>query len=107
MFVIRSNFLLRKVDTSAKQFPTIRIEENGWRLRHASYLEKREPRSLHLDFEQFKKLSGTPSGFPYFRRIAAYSPESGSLQLEIELSDVEINVPKPFRFEIPAHYQRL
>ena len=84
-----------------------RIEENGWRLRHASYLEKREPRSLHLDFEQFKKLSGTPSGFPYFRRIAAYSPESGSLQLEIELSDVEINVPKPFRFEIPAHYQRL
>ncbi len=84
-----------------------RIEENGWRLRHASYLERRESRTLHLDFEQFKKLAGTPSGFPYFRRIAAYSPESGSLQLEIELSDVEINVPKPFRFEIPAHYQRL
>ncbi|MBL7803690.1 MAG: DUF4292 domain-containing protein [Saprospiraceae bacterium] len=83
------------------------LEENGWRLRHAAFLDKRDARALSLDFEQFKKLSGTPAAFPYFRRIAAYSPESGMLQLEIELSDVQINVPKPFRFEIPAHYQRL
>lgn len=84
-----------------------RIEENGWRLRHASYLEKRDSRALSLDFEQFKKLAGTPAGFPYLRHISAFSPESGSLQLEIELSDVEINVPKSYRFEIPSHYQRL
>ena len=84
-----------------------RIEENGWRLRHASYLGKSDSRALSLDFEQFKKLAGTPAAFPYLRRIAAFSPESGALQLEIELSDVEINVPKSYRFEIPSHYQRL
>lgn len=84
-----------------------RLEENSWRLRHASFLEKRDSRALNLDFEQFKKLTGTPAGFPYLRHIEAYSPESGSLQLEIELSDVEINVPKSYRFEIPSHYQRL
>lgn len=84
-----------------------RIEEGEWQLRRASYLEKLEHRTLALDFEQFKKPAGAPARFPYFRRIAAYSPETGSLQLEIELSDVEINVPKSYRFEIPGHYERV
>lgn len=84
-----------------------RVEESGWRLRHVSFLEKMDARSLNLDFERFKKLDGAPAGFPYLRRIAAYSPEGGALQLELEFSDVQINVPKAYRFEIPAHYEKV
>lgn len=84
-----------------------RVEEAGWRLRHVSFLEKKDARALNLDFEHFKKLAGAPAGFPYLRRITAYSPEGGAMRLEIELSDVQINIPKAYRFEIPGHYQKV
>lgn len=83
-----------------------RIEEGAWRLRRESFIQQREQRTVVLDFEQFEKMDGAAGGFPYLRRIEAFSPDSGRVRFEIQLSDLEINVPKTMRFDIPDHYER-
>jgi len=82
-----------------------RLEEGSFLLRHESFLQAKDQRSVVLDFDQYKKLPGAGL-FPYLRQVSAFSPETGQMQINLELSEVEINVPKPIRFEIPSHYQR-
>lgn len=83
-----------------------RLEEGSFVLRQASFIQQRDSRLLYLQFGGFEKLHGAGI-FPYIRRIEAFSPEIGPLSLDLVLSDVEINVPKSYRFEIPSHYQLL
>lgn len=82
-----------------------RMREGSFTLATSSYLQKKEGRTAGLSFENYKK---TPfSGyFPYLRRIEAFSPETGEMNLEIEFNDVAINTPKTWRFDIPNHYDR-
>jgi Domain of unknown function (DUF4292) len=82
-----------------------RMREGSFTLAASSYLQKKEGRSAGLSFENYKK---TPfSGyFPYLRRIEAFSPETGEMNLEIEFNDVDLNTPKTWRFDIPKHYDR-
>jgi hypothetical protein len=81
-----------------------RVEEGTFLLRKALFFQPQEARSLALDFERYGKLSGIGQ-FPYLRRIEAYSPEDGQMRLDIEFTEIEINVPRPYRFEIPEHYR--
>ncbi|HMX41309.1 MAG TPA: DUF4292 domain-containing protein [Saprospiraceae bacterium] len=83
-----------------------RLDEGPYWLRRESFLQKMENRSAILNFDDHRVL---PQGgyLPYLRRIETFSPQTGGLSLEIELSNVEINVPKTWRFDIPAHYERL
>ena len=83
-----------------------RMEEGSFFLRSESFVQQRDARIVTLGFDQYRRLPGVGQ-FPYLRSIEAYSPETGALRLELELSDVEVNVPKPFRFEIPDHYERI
>lgn len=82
-----------------------RIEEGSYHLRRETFVQQRDARILTLEFDQFKKLPGA-GVFPYLRRIEAFSPDNGTVHLEIEFTDVEFNAPASFRFEIPAHYRR-
>jgi hypothetical protein len=83
-----------------------RIEEGSFVLRSQSFVQQRDARVVTLSFDRYKKLPGAGL-FPYLRTIEAYSPETGALRVELELSDVEVNVPKTYRFEIPDHYERI
>ena len=83
-----------------------RLEEGSYVLRSESFVQQRDARIITLGFDQYKRLTGA-GVFPYLRSIEAYSPESGALRLQLELSDVEVNVPKNYRFEIPDHYERI
>lgn len=83
-----------------------RIREGSFTLANAAFIQKNETRSAGFFFENYKKTA--QSGlFPYLRRVEAFSPDGGEMNLEIEFNDIEINVPKTWRFEIPGHYQRL
>lgn len=82
-----------------------RIEEGSYHLRSETFVQQRDARILTLKFDQFKKLPGA-GVFPYLRRIEAFSPDNGAVNLEIEFTDVEFNTPATFRFDIPAHYRR-
>ena len=83
-----------------------RIEEDRYRLLHAYFMQLQDARSLSLDFEQYEKLDGI-GFFPYLRHLEIYSPESGSLRMNIALSEIDVHAPKSYRFEIPSHYRRV
>jgi hypothetical protein len=57
-------------------------------------------------FGNYKKTE-LAGWFPYLRTLEASSPETGEMRLSIELNEVEFNVPKSIRFEIPAHYEKV
>lgn len=82
-----------------------RIEEGAFRVRQMTFLEQNKAQAVTLGFDRFEKLDGGGS-LPYLRQIEAFDPETGTTKVEIELSDVEINTSKSFKFEIPAHYRR-
>ncbi len=83
-----------------------RLEEGSFAMRTETFIQPRESRTITLGFGNYKKLAGAGM-FPYLRSIEAYSPETGSLRLELELSDVDIETPKSYRFEIPEHYEKI
>lgn len=83
-----------------------RLEEEAFWLRHEIFLQPRDSRTLSVQFENYKKTE-LAGWFPYLRTVEAYSPETGQIRLSIELSNVEFNTPKSFRFEIPKHYTRV
>jgi len=83
-----------------------RIEETAFWLRQEIFLQPREARTVSAKFDNYKKTA-LAGWFPYLRTVEAFSPETGNLRLSIELNDVEFNVPKSFRFEIPKHYERM
>ena len=97
---------LHRLSGSNPQFSTdYRLEEGSFVLRREMFLQKRDSRLMAVQFGQFEKLAGAGI-FPYIRRIEIFSPESGTIKLDIELSEVEINEAKSYRFEIPSHYRR-
>lgn len=83
-----------------------RLREGNFLLAKESFVQQRDARVVSLGFENYKKVPDA-QWFPYLRHIEAFSPEAGTMRLEIEFSDVEINVPKNYRFEIPSHYERV
>lgn len=83
-----------------------RIEEEYFWLRQEVFLQPRDARTVSASFEKYKK-TGLAGWFPYLRTVEAFSPETGDLRLSIELNDIEFNVPKSFRFEIPSHYEQV
>ncbi|MCC7467091.1 MAG: DUF4292 domain-containing protein [Saprospiraceae bacterium] len=82
-----------------------RLDNNQFRLRKEIFVAPRNAQTVAVSFDDYKK--DTKAGwFPYLRTLEAFSPETGELRIAIELNDVQINVPKSFRFEIPKHYER-
>ena len=98
--------LHRLSSTNAQYAVSYRLEEGSFLLRHESFLQNTGGRSIQLDFDQYQKLP-VVGLFPYLRHVAAFSPETGQVQINLELSDVEINVPKSMRFDIPDSYKRV
>lgn len=82
-----------------------RLEEGSFLLRSETFIQSRDARNITFSFDNYKK---TPivGFFPYLRHVEAFSPETDKVILDIELSNVEINTPKNFRFEIPSSYEK-
>ncbi len=97
---------LHSLSGSNQQFSAdYRLEEGSFVLRQEMFIQKKDSRLLSVQFGQFADLPGLGI-FPYLRRIEAFSPESGNLLLDIKFTDIEINRPSNYRFEIPSHYRR-
>jgi hypothetical protein len=50
--------------------------------------------------------AGANRDFSYLRKIAVQSQETGKAEIEIEFTEVELNVPTDFEFSVPARYER-
>ncbi len=87
--------------------------ETGYWLRAAGFLlseleieDFRNNRSVNVQFKDYQQM---PDGqnFSYFRHLNLSSRTYGDMSIKIDLSKVEINVPKSIRFEIPERYKRV
>jgi hypothetical protein len=83
-----------------------RVEEGSYLLRSQSFIQPAEKRNVSLSFDNYKKTP-VAGQFPYLRHMEAFSPDAGNMRLDIELTDVEINIPKNFKFEIPSSYDKV
>ncbi len=99
--------LHRLSGTDGRFLMDYRIEEGTFWLRQSTYLQPSEGQWLSQSCARFQKIPRLGSFFPYFRRIELFSPESGYFRVDIDFTQIEVNIERPFRFDIPEHYQRL
>jgi len=66
----------------------------------------RNQRSMSVVSTNYQALDDKQN-FSYFRSLNLNSPELGKMKVEIEFSNVEINVPQKMDFEIPNRYERV
>lgn len=82
------------------------LDGQDLRLQQMSFNDQRYQRSLDY---QLKEYQNTPDkqNFSYFRNLEIDSRETGKTKLEIRFSEIELNVPKSIRFEIPRRYTKM
>jgi hypothetical protein len=66
----------------------------------------RNQRSMSVLSTNYQTLEDKQK-FSYFRSLNLSSPELGKMNVEIEFTKVEINVPQKLDFEIPDRYERV
>lgn len=81
-------------------------------LKEMTFEEPKNQRILTISYEKYALLrdfDGIERPFPYVRTILADSPKTGKVRLsiEIDVDNVEMNVIKNIRFEIPSGYTRV
>ncbi len=81
------------------------LEEGSFLLRQEMFLQLQAGRNVALDFADYQNIA-VAGAFPFSRHIEAYSPETGLVSIDVQLSDVEINTNPTYRFEVPEHYAR-
>lgn len=63
-------------------------------------------RSLAIQLLNYQD-AGTNRDFSYLRKIAVNSRETGKAEIEIEFTQVELNVPTNIDFSVPPRYERM
>lgn len=72
----------------------------------AQYGDLSSRREVDLLMEDYQPLD-VEQNFSYLRQIKVDSSELGEAAIEIDFSDVKINVPQEVRFSIPSRYTRV
>lgn len=82
------------------------IDGSSFQLKKIAVAEKGSGRTVEMELSQYGPLDKKQK-FSYFRTMRMDSPDTGPLQVEIEFSKVEINIPKSIEFEIPSRYTEI
>lgn len=79
------------------------VDGKDFFLKKVRIAEKATNRTVEMELSQYAPLD-KKQNFSYFRTLRMDSPETGPLQVAIEFSKVEVNIPKHIEFEIPSRY---
>ena len=91
---------------------TDRLEAKYWLdgaqllLRRFFVNDFRNSRSMDIYASDYQRLEDKQN-FSYVRHLNLNSPDMGKMNVEIEFSKVEINVPQKIEFEIPQRYEKV
>jgi hypothetical protein len=66
----------------------------------------RNKRSMDVTSSDYRSLDGKQQ-FSYLRHFNLNSPDLGKMQVQIEFSKIETNVPQEMKFEVPQGYKRV
>ena len=82
------------------------IGGRDFQLRTMSFDDQRSRRRIQMHFDEYDEASENQN-FSYLRNLEVDSRETGKVSIDIRFSQVEFNVPKSIRFEIPDRYTRV
>lgn len=88
------------------------VKSNYWmqpekfRLTRMSFDDPATARKISIEQDDFQPLNDKEY-FSYFRRLNLSSRETGDVAVELQFSNVEYNVPKDIKFEIPDRYTKM
>ncbi|MFZ2897993.1 MAG: DUF4292 domain-containing protein [Saprospiraceae bacterium] len=85
---------------------TYLLDGRDFLLKKIAVSEKESGRTVEMELSQYGPLDKKQK-FSYIRILRMDSPETGPLQVEIEFSKVELNIPKNIEFEIPSRYTEI
>ena len=79
----------------------------AYRLRRFVNQEPALSRQLRAELDDYRPAQPGAPDFSHLRQFTGYSPDSDRVELEMEWSKLEWNVPKSLPFRIPPRYERL
>ncbi len=82
------------------------IDSDSFRLQRMSFNDTDSERKVEVSFEDYGQRKEDEK-FSYLRNLKLESRETGEMSIGIRFSEVEFNVPKNIRFEIPDRYTRV
>ena len=82
------------------------LEGQTHHLNQMRFSDVRNDRTFTMTFDNYKELDDKQI-FSYFRNLNVSGKNSGEMDIDIKLSDVEINEPKSIKFEIPSRYKKI
>jgi hypothetical protein len=97
--------LLLLSSRSANIDASYRISKNSMNLYSAFFEQPGSTSKMSMNFEKYGKTS-LEKEFSYERTLRFFSPDAGNGEVQLIFDEVEFNVPKNIRFQIPAHYRR-
>lgn len=83
-----------------------RIDGQGFQLESMSFDDQHTRRRIQMHFDEYDRAAENQN-FSYLRNLEVDSRETGKVSIGIHFSQVEFNVPKNIRFEIPDRYTRV
>lgn len=84
---------------------THNLAKKDLRLLQTFVEDEQNAAKMTIFFDNYK-ITSLQKQFAFHRNLIFISPRSGQGEIDIDFSDVEFNVPKSLRFQIPAHYKR-
>jgi hypothetical protein len=81
------------------------IDASTYRLLQMDYSEPNANRALKLDLGDYKP-SNDKQDFSYLRTLNLSSKETGNVLINIQFTQVELNVPTSMPFEVPARFNK-
>jgi len=82
------------------------IDGKDYRLQRMALNDKGSERKVEVSYEDYGQAKEDEK-FSYLRNLKLESRETGQMSVGIRFSEVEFNVPKNIRFEIPDRYTRV
>ncbi len=82
------------------------INTQGLMLEQMDFEEKESSRRVQYQLAQYAPVAGNRN-FSYLRSLEMDSPSTGRMSVGIQFSDVQLDVPKEIKFEIPDKYTRV
>lgn len=81
------------------------IDASNYRLLQMDYSEPNANRALKLDLGDYKP-SNDKQDFSYLRTLNLSSKETGNVLINIQFTQVELNVPTSMPFEVPNRFKK-
>lgn len=83
------------------------VEEGSFKLRREGFSQKMASRQVSFLFDDLRVVPEL-FRFPFKRSLTAVSPETGRVQVDMEVETATFNSdPAPaYKFEVPSHYKR-